>query len=176
MKKVFTLLFVFVVFLTGCTLDKKETPSEVVASYLDSYNKLDDNVLTDLDTLVDNMTEYNSNQQERYKKLMKKHYEDLDYEIKSQNIEDDQAVVEVEIEVYDYSSVMNNVVYEEDFTDDDGNYNIDKYNDYQLNLLENVNNKVKYTVLFNLSKQDGKWVLENPDDTIIRKIHGIYAY
>jgi len=175
-KKVFTLLFVFVVFLTGCTLDKKETPSEVVASYLDSYNKLDDNVLTDLDTLVDNMTEYNSNQQERYKKLMKKHYEDLDYEIKSQNIEDDQAVVEVEIEVYDYSSVMNNVVYEEDFTDDDGNYNIDKYNDYQLNLLENVNNKVKYTVLFNLSKQDGKWVLENPDDTIIRKIHGIYAY
>lgn len=177
MKKILTLLFIAVFFVTGCTMGKKmETPSEKVASYLDSYNKLDDNILTDLDNLVDNMTEYNTNQQERYKKLMKKHYEDLDYEIKSENIEDDQAIVEVEIEVYDYSSVMNNVIYEEDFTDEDGNYDMERYNDYQLDMLENVNNKVKYTVLFNLSKQDGVWVLEDPNDTVIQKIHGIYAY
>lgn len=177
MKKILTLLLVLSIFLVGCTMNKnKETPSEKVANYLDSYNKLDDNVLTDLDNLVDNMGDYNSNQQERYKKLMKKHYKDLKYKIKSENIEEDQAVVEVEIEVYDYSGIMNGSVMEEDFTDEDGNYDMNKYNDYQLDLLENVNNKVKYTIIFNLTKQDGNWVLEDPNDTIIQKIHGIYAY
>ncbi|MBR3523755.1 MAG: hypothetical protein IKN87_03625 [Bacilli bacterium] len=177
MKKVLTLLLLLPIFITGCGKDKKmETPSDKVKNYLDSYINLDDNVLTDLDDMIDNMTDYNDNQKERYKKIMKKHYENISYEIKSERVDDDVATVAVEIEVFDYSPIINNEYDEEDFTLEDGSYDVEKFNDFELDLFEKVDKKTRYTITFNLSKQDDVWVIDEPDDIVIQKIHGIYAY
>ena len=177
MKKIFTLLLLLTIFITGCGKNKKmDTPSDKVRSYLDSYIHLDDNVLTNLDDMIDDMEYYTSDQKERYKKIMKNHYENISYEIKSETIEEDQAVVEVEIEVYDYNPIINNEYDEEDFVDEDGNYDIEKFNDFELDLLDNVDTKTKYTIVFNLTKEDNVWVIDEPNDIVKQKIHGIYSY
>ena len=88
---------------------------------------------------------------------MKHHYKNITYEIKNETIDDDQATVEVEIEVYDYSKVINDEYDEEDFLDEDGEYDVEKFNDYQLGLLDKVDTKTKYTIIFYLSKQDDVW-------------------
>ena len=177
MKKVLTLLLLLPIFLTGCGKDKKmETPSDKVKNYLDSYVKLDDNILTDLDNMIDKMVDYTDNQKERYKKIMKHHYENISYEIKSETIDGDNASVDVEIEVYDYSPIINTEYDKEDFVDKDGKYDVEKFNDFELDLFDNINTKTKYTVTFNLTKQDGVWVIDEPDDIVKQKIHGIYNY
>ena len=177
MKKLFTLLLILPIFITGCGKDKKmDTPTDKVKNYLDSYIHLDDNVLTDLDDMIDNMNDYTSNQKEKYKKIMKRHYENITYEIKEETIDNDIATVEVEIEVYDYNPVLNKEYDENEFTDDEGKFDIEKFNDYELDLLDKVANKTKYTILFTLSKEDNEWVIDEPDDIVKQKIHGIYNY
>ena len=177
MKKIITLLLVLTLFITGCGNDKKmESPSEKVKNYLDSYIHLDDNVLTDLDDMIDEIKEYTSEQKEKYKRIMKRHYENITYEIKSTTVDDDQARVEVEIEVYDYNPIINNEYDQEDFLNDDGEYDIEKFNDFELDLLDKVNSKIKYTIVFNLSKQDDIWVIDEPNEVVKQKIHGIYSY
>ena len=177
MKKIFTLLFVSVIILTGCSMKKenKNTPTYKVKEYMDSYSKLDDNLLDDLNDLVKDMKSYSSSQKERYKELMKKHYKDLTYDIKSEKIDGDEATVEVEIEVYDYSKVMNENVDMKEYQLDDGSYDTDAYYDYQLDQLEKVKNKVKYTIVFSLNKVDGEWTIIEPSEIVKQKIHGIYA-
>ena len=177
MKKIITLLLVLTLFITGCGNDKKmESPSDKVKNYLDSYIHLDDNVLTDLDDMIDEIKEYTSEQKEKYKRIMKRHYENITYEIKSATVDDDQARVEVEIEVYDYNPIINNEYDQEDFLNDDGEYDIEKFNDFELDLLDKVNSKIKYTIVFNLSKQDDIWVIDEPNEVVKQKIHGIYSY
>ena len=177
MKKFLTLLLVLPIFLTGCGKDKKmDSPSDKVEKYLDSYIHLDDNVLTDLDNMIDDMSDYTTKQKAEYKKIMKNHYENISYEIKSETIDDDQAIVEVEIEVYDYTDILNDEYDQDEFVNEDGEYDLEMFNDYQLDLLSKVNKKTKYTILFNLSKQDDVWVINEPSDITKQKIHGIYNY
>ena len=35
---------------------------------------------------------------------------------------------------------------------------------------------VSYTVTFNVLKKDNKWIVEQPNEEILEKIHGIYNY
>ena len=177
MKRIFTLLFVSVIILTGCSMKKenKNTPTYKVKEYMNSYNKLNDSLLDDLEKLVDDMKSYSDIQKERYRDLMKKHYKDLTYEIKSETIDGDNATVEVEIEVYDYSKVLNSNVDMKEYQLEDGSYDTDAYYDYQLDQLEKVKNKVKYTIVFSLNKNDGEWIIVEPSEIVKQKIHGIYA-
>ncbi len=177
MKKIITLLLILPIFITGCGKDKKmDTPTDKVKKYLDSYIHLDDNVLTDLDDMIDDMKDYTSDQKEKYKKIMKRHYENITYEIKEETIDNDIATVEVEIEVYDYNPVLNKKYDEDEFADAEGKFDIEKFNDYELDLLDKVDSKTKYTILFTLSKEDKVWVIDEPNDIVKQKIHGIYNY
>ena len=177
MKKIFYTLLILTLFITGCGKDKKmDSPSEKVRKYLDSYINLDDNILTDFNDMVDSIKDYTTDQKDKYKDIMKHHYKNITYEIKNEIIDDDQATVEVEIEVYDQSTVINDEYDEEDFLDEDGEYDVEKFNDYQLCLLDKVDTKTKYTVIFYLSKQDDVWVINEPNEIVKQKIHGIYGY
>ena len=40
--------------------------------------------------------------------------------------------------------------------------------------MKSEDKRVSYTILFNVNFDGEKWVLENPDYTVIQKIHGIY--
>ena len=174
MKKIFSLL-VLLILLSGCSMGKDmlNTPTKKVEEYLDSYQKLDDNVLNDLDTLIED-TDYTVEQRARYREIMKKHYSNLSYEIKDEAIDGDNATVDVEIEVTDYSSIMSEEIDEKKYLDEKGEYDPSKYFDYQLSRLEKADEKVKYTITFNLTKENDNWVIDNLDNKSMEKIHGIY--
>ncbi len=176
MKKIFSLLILLLLF-TGCSIgkDMTNTPTKQVEAYLDSYQKLDDNVLNDLDTLVED-TEYTTEQKARYREIFKKHYSNLKYEIKDEKIDGDKASVDAEVEVNDYSSVLSEKINEDDYKDSNGNYDAVKYFDYQLDKLEAATDKIKYTITFNLTKKDDKWVIDDLDKTSMEKLHGIYLH
>lgn len=174
MKKILSILMLLVL-ITGCSIgtNMTNTPTKKVEAYLDSYQKLDDNVLNDLDTLVEN-TEYSVEQKAKYKEIFKKHYSNLKYEIKDEKVDGDKAEVEVEVEVNDYSSILSEKINEDDYKDENGNYDPIKYFDYQLDKLEKATEKTKYTIIFKLTKKDDNWVIDDLDETSMQKIHGIY--
>ncbi len=176
MKKI--LLSIAALFLlVGCDMgeDMTNTPTKKVEAYLDGYQKLDDNVLNDLDALIDD-TEYTIEQKARYRDIMKKHYSNLKYEIKDEHIDGDVATVDTEVEVSDYSKILSEEVNQDDYKDEEGNYDASKYFDYQLDRLEKATEKVKYNITFNLTKKDGEWVISDLDETSKEKIHGIYIH
>lgn len=176
MKKIL-IVIMFMLLLSGCSLgvDMTNTPTRQVEAYLDSYQKLDDNVLNDLDTLIED-TEYTIEQKAQYREIMKKHYSNLSYEIKNETIDGDKATVETEIEVNDYSHVLSEEIKKEDYQDAEGNYDPVKYFDYQLDKIEASTAKVKYTIIFNLTKKDNNWVIDSLDEESMEKIHGIYIH
>ena len=97
MKKLILISFL-VLMLFGCSL--METPSSKVEEYLDNYNSLNDDVLSNLDTTVEdeNLSEDNKT---IYKQVLKRQYKDLKYEIKDEIIDGDNAQVVTKITVYD---------------------------------------------------------------------------
>ena len=112
---------------------------------------------------------------------MKKHYQDLEYDIKDEKIDGDRAIVTVEIEVDDYSKVLKEASDKltsdpEYFNDENGKYSHTKYIDYQLELMKNNKDKVKYTLELTLTKKDKKWVMDKLTTTDMEKMNGSYNY
>ncbi len=92
--------------MVGCS-NTANTPSKKVEDFLSKYQKLDDDVLTQLDVVMDNDTEMNDDQKKDYRALMEKQYQNLSYKIKDEKIDGDTATVDVEIEVFDYATSIN---------------------------------------------------------------------
>ena len=176
MKKIIYSL-ISILCITGCSIGKSmtNTPTKKVEAYLDSYQKLDDNIMNDLDSLVDD-TEYTVEQKARYKEIFKKHYSNLKYEIKDEKINGDKATVEVSIEVSDYSKILSEDVNKDEFKDENGVYSPSKYFDYQLDRIEKATEKVKYNIIFKLTKRNNEWIIDDLDEESKKKIHGIYLY
>ncbi len=176
MKKWIVGLFCMIA-LAGCSMgtDMTNTPTKQVEAYMDGYKQLDSSVLDDLDTLLKD-TEYTVEQKTRYKELMKNHYKNIKYEIKDEKINGDKATVETEVEVKDYSKVLSSDVVPDELKDEEGNYSEEAYYDYQLEQMEKVDETVKYTITFYLTKKDDKWVIDDLSESTKQKIHGIYLY
>lgn len=176
MKKI--VLFLVMIFLfTGCEIgtDMSNTPTKRVEEYLNGYQALDDNILNDLDTLITDL-DYTVEQKNTYRDLMKNHYQNLKYEIKDETINGDKATVTAEIEVIDYSNILKEEPDQNAYLDENGIYNVELFYDYQLNKMKESKEKVKYTVIFNLTKVDNEWAIDELDETTKEKIHGIYVY
>lgn len=155
------------------------TPTKQVESMLTKYQTLDEDVLKDLDKVVAEDETFDSKQREKYRAIMKKHYKDLMYEIKDERIDGDEATVEVEIKVTDYTKILKNVEeyrksHESEFYGDNKQFNQAKYMNYKLDKLEAAKEKVTYTLELALTKKDKKWLLDNLSRTDKDKIHGIY--
>lgn len=179
MKKIFYLI-VSVLLFTGCT-QLSNTPTKRVEEFLKSYQTLDNDVLNDLDNVITREISFNNNQQKEYRDIMKKHYQNLTYEVKEETIDGNNATVTVEITVTDFSKVMqetesymnNNI---EQFNDELGNYSMSRYNDYRLQALKSAKEKVKYTIDLTLTKKNDEWIMNNIDKITYDKINGIYNY
>lgn len=179
MKKILLLLLTMF-YLTGCET-MYNTPTKQVELFLADYQTLNQDVLDDLHDVVQEEELFNSSQRERYRNLMKKHYQELIYDIKEEEINADKAKVTVEIEVKDYSKVFDMAEQElhknpEKFQNDKGEYDEVKYLDYRLDQMEKVKDRVKYTMDITLTKEGKKWVLDELTDEQEDKIHGIYRY
>lgn len=168
MKRTIVLFIVVLIAFTGCR-DISNTPTKRVETFLSDYQKLDTSVIERLNKEI-NKEQFTKEQKEKYKDLMKKQYQNLSYKIKNEEISDKTAIVDVEIEVLNYNySILNSKRYYKEHPDE-----IDNYEEYMLEELEKVSNKIKYSISFNLTEYDGLWELNEIDDYTIKKIQGLY--
>lgn len=178
MKKI--LLAFLIILFTGCT-ELSNTPTKRVEEFLKSYQTLDDKVVISLDDVVNQDTTLTEEQKDKYRDILKKHYQNLTYEVKDETIDGNNAIVTVELTVTDFSKVikdsenyMNNNI--EQFYDETGNYNMINYNNYRLDEMKKTNDKVKYTVYFSLNKKEDEWRMNQLDTVTYDKINGVYNY
>ena len=182
MKKL--ILFLTLLLFTACSLnigDIDNTPTKKVEEYLNKYQSLSSDVVNDLDIVAERETSFNLKQKQRYIKIMKKNFSNMSYKIKEETINADSAEVEVEINVYDYYKVnkaADNYLFQnsDEFINDE-KYDEEKYINYKLDRMEKNVDKIKYTIYFNLTKDDkGNWSLVDVSNADEEKILGIYAY
>lgn len=102
MKKLILCLSILLLF-TGCT-STLNTPTERVEEFLGKYQSMDSEVLAQLDSVISSEDTMSDDQKKEYRALMEKQYQNLSYKIKNEKIEGDNAIVDVEIEVYDYAT------------------------------------------------------------------------
>lgn len=200
MKKYFQLglgLLLAFVFIVGCT-NTANTPTERVEEFLGKYQSMDSDVLTQLDQVISDDTTMSDEQKDEYRALMEKQYQNLSYKIEEENIEGDSATVDVEIEVLDYATKINEAKeYYEEHKDEIEKENQEEQSDnnvvedavegaeevikesaafidYKLKELESVTDTTTYTITFYLTKEDGEWKLQDISDQDREKIHGLY--
>lgn len=168
--------------LLGCGNRKLlNTPTKKVEMFFSAYQSLDDNVLEQLNDTVNEEVAFNTEQRKIYIDLMKKHYQELKYDIKDAIEDGDLAMVTVEIEVTDYSKVMDEASeYLEDnveeFNNESGEYDPKLFTTYRLEKLKDVKDRVKYTLEVNLTKIDDEWTVDDISESDQMKIHGLYNY
>lgn len=179
MKKI--LLIIMTLFLlVGCET-VMNNPTKRVETFLNKYQTTDSEVLKQLDETLSNDVNLTESQKKDYKDLMKKQYQNLTYTIKDEEVNGDKATVKVEIEVYDFNKAMTKAddylsENQDEFTDGNNNIDNEKFMDYKIKEMKNVNDKVKYTIDFTLTKNNNKWQLDDIDEITRQKIHGIYNY
>lgn len=181
MKKWWVLLIPLSLLLVGCQMgkDMENTPTKQVEIMLSKYQTLDKDVLKNLDKVVAEEESFNTNQRDKYRNIMKKHYQDLTYTVKDETIDGDDATVEVEIEVIDRSLALKEAEEyrkknEKEFNDNTGKYDPSLFMDYKIKQLEKAKERVQYTLDFKLTKKDGKWHLDTLSNTDKEKINGVY--
>ena len=181
MKKVILLISILLT-LCGCNMmDMNNTPKKQVEKFFNNYQILDKDVLDDLDEIVERETYLTTTQKDKYRDILKNHYENLDYEIKDETVNGNNATVKVEIEVNDYSQTLRRVEQHkidnpDEFMDSDNNYNEILYQEYRLDALKDTKDRVKYTLYITLTKTNNKWTIDTIADTDEEKILGIYQY
>ena len=170
MKKILILgitLFITLTFLVGCSL--ANTPTSKVEDLYSKYQRLDKDIDTEIDDLL-NVETLTNEQRDRYRKVIEKQYKNLSYEIKEEKIDGDFATVVTQIEVLDYRKVVSDLN-----TQSGTSYDTLEYNDRKLDVLENVKDKVVYTVEINVLKDnDGNWKIVSLTGDDIKKIQGMY--
>lgn len=176
MKKI--LLILPLIFVVGC-MNMMNTPTKRVEEFFGKYQTMDKEVLNDLETTLDADENLSHDNKAEYKALMEKQYQNLSYKIKNETVNGDSAVVDVEIEVFDYARAIARadkyiLEHEEDFKAKDGSVDNDKFMKYKIKQMQKVTDKVKYTLSFDLEKDNNLWKIIIIPDEDITKIHGLY--
>lgn len=181
MKKIIICLLCFL--LVGCVINKN-SPTDVVEDLYTSYQNLDTSVLRELEGFVQKEIYMNEQEKDIYRSLLKKQYQNLSFKIVNEEVLEDMAVVDTEIEVLDYSSsILRSKKYylehQEEFSDvvvDQNNiFTRSEYIDYMLQELGKVQSKMKYGITFSLHYKNDSWEIEKIYDLDIQKIQGLYS-
>ena len=180
MRKIFLIFLVSIFMVTGCN-NLMNTPTKKVENVLSKYQQKDEVVTRQLGDTLLTETILSVEQKNTYKELMERQYSNLTYTVKNEAIDGKTAVVEVEIEVYDYNKAITNsenylLSNAKDFQNASGEVDTAKYNDYKLEQMKNMKDRVKYTINFTLSKIEDEWVVDDLTEAERMKIHGLYAY
>ncbi|MBO5138024.1 MAG: hypothetical protein J6B89_00080 [Bacilli bacterium] len=179
MKRILYILILITIFATGCSISES-TPTMKVEEYMSKYQNLDSTIINKLDDYTDKYNpDLTDEQKKDYKSLLQKQYQNLEYKITDEKVEEDYATVEIEIEVFDYrNSNLESEKYieenKEQFLKKDDSIDQEKYNDYKIKEMKKVVDKKKYNITFTLHKNDNTWKIDDLKDTDIEKIHGLY--
>lgn len=162
-KKILSFVLLFAFFITGC--DISNNPTAKVEELLSNYQMLDDKIDVSYVQFIGDV-ELTSDLKDHYEKVMKKQYRNLSYEIKEEKIDGDIATVTTEIKVIDFKKVLEGKKI-------DDNTSVE-YHQEVLKELEQVTEKVVYTIDFSLKKdQKGIWVVEGLDADEQSKLLGM---
>lgn len=168
MKKILS-LFIFLLLLVGCSLSN--SPTSKVEDLLTKYQMLDKDIKDGIEEVVNEET-LTSNQKERYRKIIEKQYKNLTYQVEEEKIDGDTSTITTEIEVIDYKKAINEAISKFQGKTD---YTIEEYNNTKLDALEKAKEKVKYTIEFEVKKDNnGNWKLSSLSNETIKKIQGMY--
>ena len=166
MKKKLLLFLIPILLLVGCTMDN--TPTSKVENLFTKYQKLDDDIDSGIETILDEQN-LSDAQKERYRDILEKQYKNLTYQIKEEIIDGDTATVVTEIEVTDLKKSISDLVFDSTI------YTKETYDEEKLNRLEQAKDKVKYTLEITLTKDsEGEWKLDALTNEQIKKIQGMY--
>lgn len=169
-KYLFFFMSLFLTFFSlGCNLGN--TPTSKVEELLMKYQKLDEDITDDINEVLEeeNLT---NEQKERYKKLLEGQYKNLSYKIKNEEIDGDNAIVTIELEVMDYKKAKEKT--EEEYKDIE-DYTVEEYNNKKLDNLENIKEKVVYTIELTLNKdKNSNWKLNALSNVEKKKLQGMY--
>lgn len=176
MKKIISLL-VLVLMISGCG---SNTARNAVERYMKKYKTLDSEVLVDMENTI-KKENLSNEQEEKYRDILKKQYKDLSFEILEEEYDNEVSYVTVKIEVYDlYKAQSDATVYLEnnpqEFYNDSNEYDVNKFIDYKLERMKDTTSRVDYTITLTVTKENDKYVVENPTENDLRKIHGVYNY
>lgn len=159
----------FIFFSLGCNLGN--TPTSKVEDLMMKYQKLDEDITTDINDVLEEETLTNA-QKERYKNLLEKQYKNLSYKIINEEIDGDNAIVTIELEVIDYKKAKEKT--EEEFKEIE-EYTVEEYNNKKLDNLENIKEKVVYTIELTLNKdKNSNWKLNALSNVEKKKLQGMY--
>ncbi|MBQ6323421.1 MAG: hypothetical protein IJI22_01140 [Bacilli bacterium] len=188
MKKILIILLISIFTFTGCQ-NLKNTPTSKVEEFLSNYQRLDNNVVEELDNIISQDSNMTEEQQSEYKRLLEKQYQNLSYKITNEEIKGSKATVDVEIEVYDYETAISNsekrYLENQDKSSEDKDNNsmeeieeeieeISNYIDYKLEEMDKVTSKKKYMLTIELTKEKGIWKIEKLTEADLKKIHGLF--
>lgn len=170
--------FISLFLLVGCS-NISNTPTKQVEGFFNKYQTLDNEVLEDLDKVINENQKFNDINKEAYREVIKKQYKNMTYKIKEETIDGDNAIVTVEITVLDFGKIIREVEdyknnHIDEFQDENGNYDDNKYVNYLMQRLKEAKEKVKYTLDINLTKLNKKWKIDGIDSDTEDKILGIY--
>ena len=179
MKKFYLVLFTIVLFLSGCSTNTN-TPTSKIEELMSKYQRMDSEVLSQLDSIVSNNKDLTDDQKKDYKNLIERQYQNISYKIKDENTSGENATVTVEVETFDYRSALNKSeeYYENNkkkFQKDDGKIDQEKYWDYKISEMKKTEDKIKNEIIFTLHKENDKWILDDISDSDRQKLHGLYG-
>lgn len=177
MKKVLGIIG-SILLVVGCSCSN-DLASDAVEEYLNNYKGLSDDVLAGIEELVANEN-LSDKASEIYKEVLKRQYRDLIYTIENEDYDGDTALVTVKITVYDLYKVSKEASeYLANNPDEfltDGEYDHDLYMEYKLEQMNTTTETVSYNIVFTVNKENGEWVVEQPSEEVLEKIHGVYNY
>ena len=149
--KVVLILILFV--LSGCNLNNN--PTSKVEEVLSNYQGLNKNIVYDYKVFT-NQEEVDSSLEKKYIDVIKNQYQNMTYEIKEETIDGNYATITTEIEVKDFTNIINN-------------YGTITNHEEYLKELNNQKDKVTYTVDFTVTKKDNTWVLDALTEEVQKK-------
>lgn len=180
MKKVYKMivLICFLFLFSGC--GEKMTVRSAVDDFFNRYHTLDAVIVDQLNSYVKG-EDLNDSQEEVYKEILRREYTNLEYEIVGEEYVDEESIVHVKIWVYDLYKAQKNALdyfqeHMDEFKDEDGNYDREKFMDYKLEQMKNMNDKKEYELELRVVKEDNGYRVKQLTNEELEKIHGIYNY
>lgn len=172
MKKIIIVIIIFL--LTGCY----SNPSGEVNRYLNKYKSLDKDVISQIDSLIDN-SGLSNDIKLLYKKAYEKQYSEMTFTILDYKCNSNTCDIPVKLEVYNYNDVQNKsleylINNEDEFINKDGDYDVNLYEEYKLNQILNTKDRITYNIVFNLDKKLTGWEIKSLNNIDLLKIHGLY--
>ncbi len=177
--KHFKIIFIVTILftMTGCLSNM--SPSEKAEELMDRYIKNDDSIIEELDEYMEQQN-LNEEEKTRYKNIIMDEYATIQYQIKDEEINGDDATVTIDIEVKNLykASILASTYFQEHKEEfyQDNLYDESKFIDYKLSLMENMTETINYVIYIELKEIDGIWTILEMDNNTLEKIHGIYNY